>query len=103
MGLSKVPREALPNVTSGDQDWSSARPDGAGCCRFDRQTHVAEQEGRDYRTHIDPVGERLTERELRTLEETYLLHKLAVVVGERHLLVVTELAQCFKFRGGKSA
>ena len=28
------------------RDWSSARPDGAGCCRFDRQTHVVTQRQR---------------------------------------------------------
>ena len=28
------------------RDQSSARPDGAGCCRFDRQTHVVTQRQR---------------------------------------------------------
>ena len=28
------------------RDTSSARPDGAGCCRFDRQTHVVTQRQR---------------------------------------------------------
>ena len=40
------------------RDWSSARPDGAGCCRFDRQTHVVTQRQRlssRRRCQLEPV------------------------------------------------
>ena len=40
------------------RDQSSARPDGAGCCRFDRQTHVVTQRQRQplaRRCQLEPV------------------------------------------------
>ena len=40
------------------RDRSSARPDGAGCCRFDRQTHVVTQRQRlssRRRCQLEPV------------------------------------------------
>ena len=40
------------------RDRSSARPDGAGCCRFDRQTHVVTQRQRRSRVRrcqLEPV------------------------------------------------
>ena len=44
---------------------------------------------------LDPVGATLSEKELRTLEEQYILHKVAVVVGSTMLIVVSSQSGCF--------
>ena len=38
--------EIASHAAAVHRDWSSALPDGAGCCRFDRQTHVVTQRQR---------------------------------------------------------
>ena len=61
------------------------------------------RDGREYETHIDPIGAQMREAELRAVEDSYFFHKQAVAIGEPLLLVVTELAQWTRFRDGSSA
>eukprot|EP00966_Prymnesium_polylepis_P263951 6097852-Prymnesium_polylepis.1 len=67
---------------------------------FSSAVELAQATGADIRVRVDPVGERMKEDELRAVEEQYIVHKLAVVIGERYLLVVTERAPCFQFADG---
>ena len=64
---------------------------------------MARDEGRESRTYIDPVGERMTEEELRPLEEAYVQHKNCVVRGVPMLLCVWERAEHFRFKDGTYA
>ena len=51
-------RDIASHAAPVHRDRSSARPDGAGCCRFDRQTHVVTQRQRlssRRRCQLEPV------------------------------------------------
>ena len=61
------------------RDWSSARPDGAGCCRFDRRRHVVTQRQRRSlarRCQPEPV--------LRAGDELWRWHLGAGTMQEDH-------------------
>ena len=42
----ELPAVEIASPAPVHRDWSSARPDGAGCCRFDRRRHVVTQRQR---------------------------------------------------------
>ena len=93
--MSVVETESMTHLYS----WNSeAREAG-----FNANVAYASRHGLQIVTRIDPVGERMNETELGTLEETYILHKVAVVNGVAGLLVVTDLNSMWKFKDGTSA
>lgn len=103
----QVAQELFETVMSGKQTrlWpyvSQARDRG-----FEYNMEMALDRGLEenveYFAHTDANGAKMTEAELRTVEEQYVLHKVCVVVGEPMLLVVTDDAMWATFGDGARA